>query len=124
MPLLILIGTISVTTALILFTIFSIKILKTKTLTGGRIAGLASGVVLDFTALICMSLAATHPPFTLHGLIGYSAFLTMAVSVGWSVKLYRQGVTEIPDSLGQYHKYVYFYWVVAYFTGAFMATMG
>ncbi|MFQ6604055.1 MAG: hypothetical protein ACE5D8_00730 [Fidelibacterota bacterium] len=118
---LILTGTISVTTALILFTIFSIKILKTKTLTRGRITGLVIAVALDLTALVCMSIAATHPPFTLHGLIGYSAFLSMAISVGWSVKAFRAGEKTLVPTHAQYHKYVYMYWVVAYFTGAFMA---
>ncbi|NIA18736.1 MAG: hypothetical protein GWO85_01410, partial [Simkaniaceae bacterium] len=71
----ILVATISITIALIVFTIVTIRLQKTRTLNKGILLGYSLGVILDFTALTCMSIAATHPPFTIHGILGYSAFL-------------------------------------------------
>lgn len=120
----ILVGTISVTIALIVFTVVTIKLLKTKTLSKGILLGYSLGVILDFTALTCMSIAATHPPFTIHGILGYSAFLLMATGVVRAVRVYRKGITNLPENIGLYLKYTYGYWTLAYFTGAFMSSMG
>jgi hypothetical protein len=119
----ILVGTISVTLALIIFTIVTIKLQKSKMLNKGILTGYSLGVILDFTALMCMSFAATHPPFTIHGIIGYSAFLLMAGGVVWAIRTFRKGTIELPENVGQYLKYIYGYWALAYFTGAFMSTL-
>ncbi len=121
---LILTGTISVTIALILFSIVSIKALRSKQLTICLVVGYSIGTILDLTSLLCMSIAASHPPFTIHGIIGYSALLTMLIGVIRVIIQYRTGDHSLPENLGTYLKYVYIYWVIAYFTGAFMATMG
>ncbi len=121
---LVLFGTISVTTALILFTFATIKLLKNKNLTKCMVGVFIAAVVLDLTALICMTLVASHPPFTIHGIIGYSAFALMLIGVVRITLQFSKDASTIPGNLLNYMKYIFIYWVLAYFTGAFMASMG
>ncbi len=80
---------------------------------------LTVGVVLDVTATVCMIIGSGHF-ITLHGVIGYSSLLGMLTD---TVLSYRHAMKHGTDSvvtsrfnLGS--KLAYFYWVIAYLTGA------
>lgn len=118
----ILTGVICVTTALILFTVLTIRTQKSKRINKCVLSGFALAVLLDLTALISMSIVAERP-FNIHGAIGYSAFLIMAIGVvRLGIAVYK-GSDQLPASLGLYMKYAYGYWLLAYITGVLMSAM-
>lgn len=79
------------------------------------------GVVLDVVATTAMILGSSSGPFTAHGFVGYSALAVMVVetSLAWRHRS-RQGDGEVPRWLHLYSRFAYGWWVVAYFTGAWL----
>ena len=85
---------------------------------------LTTGVMLDISSTILMIVGSTNIPFTVHGVIGYSALLLMLIDaiLIWRHWV-RSGVTKIPKSLHLYTRGAYAWWVVAYIIGAIMSTL-
>ena len=79
------------------------------------------GVVLDVVATTAMILGSSSGPFTAHGFVGYSALAVMVVetSLAWRHRA-RHGDGEVPRWLHLYSRFAYGWWVVAYFTGAWL----
>jgi hypothetical protein len=83
---------------------------------------LTSGVALDATSTAFMIAGSRKIPFTIHGFLGYSAFLLMATDL---VLIWRQcirhGEEPLPVRLHRYSLISYSWWVVAFVVGIFIA---
>jgi hypothetical protein len=108
---------ISYTTAIIIQT-------RKKLLTRYVLIFLVTGVIFDITSTICMIIA-SGKSITLHGIIGYSALAGMLTE---TIFLYLQkrkyGInSSISTQLKLWSAIAYFYWVLAYITGAIIVMM-
>lgn len=103
------------------FTIHRKKILRRRIL-----VFLTLGVALDITATVFMILGSSKGGFTLHGIIGYSSLLGMAIDAAfiWRLKIKKGSYTFIPQSLNLYSRYAYFWWVIAFITGGLLVVLG
>lgn len=117
------IGAVIVTLALIAYSIAILTEQRKKIINKTVITFLPLGVFLDVTATICMIIGSSNTPFTMHGLIGYSALLLMLIDLYLIVKVYRrEGLnTPVPPKIHIYSRYAYLWWVVAYITGSMLA---
>jgi hypothetical protein len=108
---------ISYTTALIIQT-------RKKLLTRYVLIFLVTGVIFDITSTICMIIA-SGKSITLHGIIGYSALAGMLVETIFTYtqkKKYGLNST-ISTRLKLWSAIAYFYWVLAYITGAIIVML-
>ncbi|MGA3013168.1 MAG: hypothetical protein ABSD71_03925 [Bacteroidales bacterium] len=108
---------ISYTTAIIIQT-------RKKLLTRYVLIFLVTGVVFDVTSTICMIIA-SGKSITLHGIIGYSALAGMLTETIFSYSQKRKyGLNSaISTQFKVWSAMAYFYWVLAYITGAFIVMM-
>ena len=117
------IGAIIVTLALISYSIGIITEQLKKQLIPRVLIFLTAGVILDITATAFMILGSRNSPFTIHGIIGYSALLVMVIELIRIWRLYSNaGINvPVPSGLHQYSRYAYAWWVIAYITGSLIA---
>lgn len=108
-----------VTTALVLYTIGSLREQRSRRASRAALGFLTVAVIFDVTATGLMVLATRSAELTLHGGLGYSALAAMVLD---TVLLWRHraraGEAEVPRGLHLYSRVAFLYWVVAYFTGA------
>ena len=86
---------------------------------------LTLGVVLDITATAFMILGSTQGPFTLHGILGYTALagmLTDAILI-WRFSRSNAHGTEVPRGIHLFSRLTYFWWIAAYIAGAMLVAM-
>lgn len=83
------------------------------------------GLVLDVAAIICMTSVLSEISFTIHGVIGISALLVMAVDFGWLLYFYKKhGVeTRISKALFWYSSVAHGWWVLAYLIGILLVIL-
>ena len=64
-------------------------------------------------------------PLTIHGIIGFTAFLVMAVDFGWLLCFYKKhGIeTRISKALFWYSSVAYGWWVLAYLIGILLVIL-
>ena len=109
----------TVTVALILYSIGTLKALRAHRSTGGVRRFLSAGLTFDViaTALMIVATGAIAP--TLHGWLGYSALVFMAADV-WLMWRHssRRRDEPLPAGLRLYARLAYSYWVLAYVAGA------
>ena len=112
-------GTIIVNLALIFYSIGIITEQRQHRVTGKVLIFLTMGVVFDVVATVCMIIGSTNPPFSLHGILGYSSLTAMVVetSLAWRHRL-REGDREVSGALHWYSRLAYLWWLAAYITGA------
>ena len=117
------IGATIVTIALVSYSIGIISEQVMKKLIPRVMVFVTLGVVLDVTATIFMILGSKNSPFTLHGLIGYSALLAMIIEVIriWHAYIKKGIRSEVPRGVHLYSRYAYIWWVIAYITGTLIA---
>jgi hypothetical protein len=109
----------TVTLALALYTIGTVKEQRARRATPGARGFLAIGVVFDITATALMVVASQSLSITVHGLLGYSALAMMLTDTALLWRHARaHGEAEVPRKLHLFSRLAYLYWVVAYFTGA------
>lgn len=84
---------------------------------------ITSGVVLDISATIFMILGSRNSPFTLHGIIGYSALFLMLIELFLIWRNYSiSGLNaEVTRGVHRYSRFAYIWWIVAYVTGSVIA---
>lgn len=118
-------GTIIVNFALLFYTIFIVYERKLKKATNKVLIFISAGVTLDVTATICMIAGSTNSPFTLHGILGYSALTGMAIDAFliWKRRLKNGVNSAFSKGLHKYSFVVYFWWLAAYITGLFIVIM-
>jgi len=83
---------------------------------------LTLGIFLDITAVGFMIMGADKSILSVHGLLGYSAMITMILDTFFIWRFYlKSGYdVEIPKNLITYTKYAYSWWVIAYLTGSIL----
>jgi len=114
------VGTTIVNVALIAYSVFLYHERKHRLITPRLLTFLTLGVVFDITATVCMIIGSTKSPFTLHGMLGYSALTAMFIDAVliWKMKV-KAGLGEkISNSLHSYSLIAYVWWILAYVTGA------
>lgn len=116
------IGAFIITLALLSYGIGSISVLRFKFVTPAVLVFLTLGVILDFTAVGFMIIGSTKGIFTLHGILGYSAIITMLLDTFFIWRFYlKNGFdVEIGKNIVTFSKYAYSWWVIAYITGSLL----
>ena len=116
------IGAFIITLSLLSYGIGSIAVIRFKIVTPGVLIFLTLGVLLDITAVTFMIVGSSKGAFTPHGILGYSALLTMIVNLvliwWWYIK--NGFDTNISKSILLYSKIAYAWWLVAYITGSLL----
>jgi hypothetical protein len=83
---------------------------------------LSLGVLLDFVAVTLMIMGSRRGVFSPHGILGYSAMLTMIINLiliwQWYIKNGFDSI--ISKSILEYTKYAYAWWLIAYITGSLL----
>lgn len=94
---------------------------RTHKVTARALFWLRLGVVLDVVATTAMILGSSSGPFTLHGYVGYSALAVMMTETGlaWRHRS-RRGDEDVPPWFHLFSRFAYTWWVLAYFTGAWL----
>lgn len=118
-------GVVLITLALVVYTVAVIFEQRSRRISAATVALFAVGVVADLVATSCMASVATRGLFNLHGLLGVSALLAMALAAvfAWRHRS-RFGDDPVPRWLHLYLRFVYLGWVAAYFVGASMKMGG
>lgn len=117
------VAVIIVTCALITYSVFIFAKQKQGHITPFVLAALTLGVCLDITATTVMIIGSTNMPFTVHGMLGYSALLGMLVD---TVLIWRHWRSErknepVSEALNRYTWLAYGWWVTAYIVGGMLA---
>lgn len=118
-------GTLIVNIALISYTIFIFFERKYRKPVNSVLLFISIGVVFDVTATICMIIGSSKSPFSLHGLLGYSALAGMLADaiLIWRHKI-RNGIDNLLSrSVHTYSLIAYLWWLTAYITGALLVMM-
>ena len=115
-------GAFIITFSLLSYGIGSISLQRFRLVTKGVLFFLTTGIVLDVAAMTMMIFGSGNSFVTLHGVLGYSAFLVMLVDVIWIWKYYQKNGSDVMISrhLLLYSKAAYFWWVIAYMTGSLL----
>ncbi|MBL7013602.1 MAG: hypothetical protein ISR83_04215 [Candidatus Marinimicrobia bacterium] len=124
MKLLILVGAILITVALVLYTKAMFGILKTKIITKKQLFVLSVGFLSEIVAVACMGAVSTKSIFSAHSLLGYAGALFMLAAIVWGWKT-SSNDDEWEATILQYnfYRFVYIFWVISYITGVYSATL-
>lgn len=116
------IGAFIITLALLSYGIGSISVQRFKMVTPSVLIFLTLGILLDFVAVTFMIIGSNKVPFTLHGMLGYSAILTMFLDTFfiWRFFLKKGFDVEISKPIITYSRIAYAWWLIAYFTGSIL----
>ncbi|KAF0238564.1 MAG: hypothetical protein FD181_936 [Prolixibacteraceae bacterium] len=116
------VGAFIITLSLLSYGIGSIAVVRFKIVTTGILVFLTLGVLLDFVAVIMMIMNSGKSLFSLHGLLGYSAIITMIINVFLVWRLYfKNGLDSvIGNSVIMYSKIAYAWWLIVYITGSIL----
>ena len=122
MNILSLFGAFLITLALLSYGIASIAIQRFKIVTTGMLIFLSLGVILDLVAITFMISGSTKGIFTLHGILGYSATLTMVTDLFLILKSYfKNGFDSVIDnSVLLFSKIAYAWYLFVYITGSLL----
>lgn len=107
--------------ALIAYGVGVVSEQRKRKITRSVLFWLRLGVVLDVIATTAMILGSSSGPFTMHGFVGYSALAVMVTETGfaWRHRALHKG-DFVPRWLHLFSRFAYGWWVVAYFTGAYL----
>lgn len=111
--------------ALAAYTVGVFKEQRSRRVTASALRFLRIGVVFDVVATALMVVASSSGPFTLHGLLGFSALAAMVSEtvLAWRHRS-RHGDDLVPPWLHTYSRFAYGWWLVAYVTGAYLVMSG
>lgn len=114
------VGAFIITLSLLAYGIGSISLSRFRIVGSIVLIFLSLGVIFDLAAIILMMIGAKASPFSLHGVIGYFAFIVMLIDAIWAWCLYfKKGIdTHVNTKYLRYSRLAYFIWVLAYFTGS------
>ena len=118
-------GTIIVQLALIFYSIAIITEQRKRIISKNVLTFLTFAVFFDISATVFMIAGSRNSPFTIHGMIGYSALICMLIDLIliWKLKA-KSGLNAIvPTSLHLFSRFAYLWWVIAYITGAIIASL-
>ena len=120
----ILTGTITITAALLAYSIAVITEQITKSVNNIVLVFLTLGLILDITATAFMIYGSSNSAFTLHGFLGYSALLAMAIDTFLIWKNYLKYGEKISNSIHRYSLAAYLWWLIAFITGGLLVALG
>ena len=124
MDIYILIGAITVTAALLAYSIGVITEQIKKKINKTVLIFITSGLILDITATSFMIYGSSNSFFTLHGFIGYSALLAMLIDTYLIWKNYLKYGEYISNAIHKYSLAAYVWWVIAFITGGLLVALG
>lgn len=86
---------------------------------------LTLGIIADISATTFMIAGSSKGFFTLHGVIGYSSLIGMLIEtiLIWRIRLKRGIGAVVPDRIHRYSRYAYYWWVIAFITGALLVLL-
>jgi len=86
---------------------------------------LTTGVILDIIATTFMIIGSSHTPFSLHGILGYSALTAMLIDtiLIWRFSVKNTIETSVPKTLHLYSLFAYLWWVAAFITGLLLVVL-
>lgn len=115
-------GAFIITLSLLSYGIGSIAVVRFKIVTPGILVFLTLGVLLDFVAVTMMVVNSEKSIFSLHGILGYTAMLTMLVNMILVWRCYfKSGFDSvISNPLITYTKIAYVWWLIVYITGSIL----
>jgi predicted branched-subunit amino acid permease len=113
-------GIIIVNLALLCYSIAIITQTRKKVITKQILLFLCLGVLFDMSSTLCMILGSSEGAITLHGFIGYSSLAGMITDTIFTARNAKIKGLRVPLSSKflSYSLLAYFYWIVAYVTGA------
>lgn len=116
------VGAFVITISLLSYGIGCIAAVRFKIVTPGILVFLTLGVVLDFVAVTLMVINSEKSMFSMHGILGYSAMLTMLVNTFLVWRCYFKGGFDsvISHPVIIYTKIAYAWWLIAYITGSIL----
>lgn len=125
MQLVSIIGAFLITFALLSFGYGINSLQRFKLVSRGILWFIFVGLVLDVAAIICMISVLSEISFTIHGVIGISALLVMAVNFGWLFNFYKKygAETTISKALFLYSSIAHGWWVLAYLIGVLLVIL-
>jgi uncharacterized repeat protein (TIGR03987 family) len=119
----ILVGTITVTAALLAYSIAVLTEQFKKKVNRIVLIFLTLGIILDITATSFMIYGSSNSAFTLHGMLGYSALLAMLIDAYLIWKNYLKVGENIKNSIHVYSLVAYLWWIVAFVTGGLLVAL-
>ncbi len=113
-------GSTIVTLALVFYTISFFKFHRKKIINASVLRIQTIALLLDITATTLMIIGSENSPFTLHGILGYSALTIMIIdtSLFWS----KRHANHYKFLLA-YSTVAWIWWVLAYLTGSALAIL-
>lgn len=116
------VGAFIITLALLSYGIASIAIQRFKIITHGMLVFLILGVILDLIAITFMISGSSKGVFTPHGILGYTATITMILDLIFILKNYfRNGIDSIiGNSVILFTKIAYAWYLFVYITGSLL----
>ena len=115
-------GIIIVNFALISYSISIITEQKKKIITNLVLIFLFIGITLDITSTILMIIGSPNIPFTIHGILGYTALTGMLIdTLLISRYKFKNGISKVPRNLHIYTRTAYSWWIIAYIAGGLIS---
>jgi len=83
------------------------------------------GILLDITATAFMIIGSSNPPYTLHGILGYSSLVAMLIDTAliWRHFIKNGSTVSVPPKLHLYSRYAYIWWIFAFITGTLLVVL-
>ena len=110
---------IVVTFALIFYSIGVITEQRKSLITKIVLFFLTAGVIFDISSTALMIIGSSNIPFTVHGMLGYTALTVMLIDI---ILIWRHWIKAkeepVPRGLNIYTRMAFGWWVIAYFAGA------
>ena len=116
------VGTRIVVLALLFYSIAIITEQRKRLVTNFILSTLTIGLLLDIAATVLMIVGSPNSPFTIHGLLGYSALTVMLIdtSLIWRFRLTNDSGSKVTKGLHVYSRYAYSWWVIAFISGSLL----
>ena len=113
-------GAFLITIALLFYGVAVIAIQRFKIIAPYIIIFISLGLLLELVAVFFMIIGSDEGAFTLHGIAGYLATLTMLINVIviWYNYLKQGFDTVLKKPVVLYSRYAYIFWLIVYFTGS------
>ncbi len=114
------VGAFIITLSFLAYGVGSISLIRFKKVALMVLLFLSLGVCLDILAILFMIIGANGFSVSVHGILGYIAFLLMLFNAAGLWQLYfKQGKNaSVGKRFMLYSRFAYLFWVVAYFTGS------
>ena len=115
-----------VTGALIFYSMAIWSEQRQKVYTPFILTTLSIGITMDVIATAFMIAGSRNIPFTVHGLLGYSALSAMLIDTILTWRYWRSDKKHQPVSrrLHLFTRFAYLWWVFAYLAGGVIASIG